>query len=245
MPTIDKTAKKTSNAVMRKEKLINRFLYDSEDILSEKELAEMLLLIGFPKDNLDECVNRLFIKFGNLNNILTASLDELCSVEGVTENMATAFKVITSCTNRAAKETIKTKKISIIENWDLFLDYCRQDLAYNDIEVFKMFLLDEKMRCFDVKTISKGTINRTVAHPREVIKTAFNNKAKSLILAHNHPSGDYNPSPEDITLTYDLFCAAQDAGINIFDHLIITKNKIFSFRNSAYLERFLHNYNNM
>ena len=116
-------------------------------------------------------------------------------------------------------------------------------MAYSEIEEFRVFYLDEDMRCFENKTMSKGSINCTVAHPREIIKTALKLKAKNLILAHNHPSGDSHPSDEDVTLTSDIYYATLDAGINIFDHLIVTSNDIFSFRNEGYLDRFKKNSN--
>ncbi len=220
-----------------KEKLCNLFLY-KDDVLSEEERAELLLLIGCSKNNFQEKIKALFKKFGNLNNILTAPLDELCSVDGISENTAAVFKVVAACAKRSAMEAVKTKKSSVLENWDLFLDYCRQDMAYNDIEEFKMFLLDENLRYFADKTLSKGTINRTVAHPREIIKTALKHNAKNIILAHNHPSGNCKPSDADVMLTHDICSVAESVGITVFDHLIITNNNIFSFRNEGYLNRF-------
>ena len=229
----------TSISVMEsKEKLINRFLY-SDDVLSEEEQTELLLLIGCAKNNFQEMEKALLKKFGNLNNILTSSLEDLCAVDGISENAAAVFKVVSACAKRSAMEAVKTKQISILENWDLFLDYCRQDMAYNDIEEFKMFLLDENMRYFADKTLSKGTVNRTVAHPREIIKTALKCNAKNIILAHNHPSGNCKPSDADVILTQDICSVAENAGLSVFDHLIITSGNIFSFRNEGYLNRFL------
>lgn len=223
----------------RKEALINNFLHDEECILNEYELVELLLLINSANDNISENVKTVFAKFDNLSKLLNASFDDLCKIENFSKNNAAAVKIVAACARRAAEEALKFNQNSILDDWDLFLDFCRQDMAYGEVEELKIFLLDENMHYLANKTISKGTINQTVAHPREIIKIALRYNAKNIILAHNHPSGDCKPSEADIILTSDICSAALNSNIRVFDHLIITNERIFSFRNEGYFEKLM------
>ena len=226
----------------RKTSLINDFLYSKENLLSEYELTELLLLINSTGGVTSESIKRIFAKFDDLNKLLNAPFEELLKINDFSKNKATAVKIVAACAKRAAEESLKTNKNSILQDWDLFLDFCRQNMAHSDVEELRVFLLDEDMHCFDNKIISRGTINKTVAHPREVIKLALKHNAKSIILAHNHPAGDCRPSTDDIVLTSEICSAAYNSGIRLFDHLIVTNESIFSFRNEGYLNEFISEY---
>lgn len=97
-------------------------------------------------------------------------------------------------------------------------------------EYFVCLTLDGGQRLIALRTITIGTLNTTIAHPREVFSDAIADRAASVIIAHNHPSGDANPSDKDISLTQQLAAAGQLLGIALQDHLIVSKNAHFSFR---------------
>jgi len=97
-------------------------------------------------------------------------------------------------------------------------------------EYFMCLSLDGGQRLIAMRTITIGTLNTTIAHPREVFADAISYRAASIIIAHNHPSGNAQPSDKDITLTQQLAAAGQLLGISLNDHLIVAKNEYFSFR---------------
>lgn len=101
-----------------------------------------------------------------------------------------------------------------------------EDIRDCEQEVVAVFLLDTKNRCIKRQVISVGTVDSCHLHPREVYKEAIRNNATSIIIAHNHPSGDTNPSPEDRKITKKLKEGGELLGINLLDHLIIGKKKI-------------------
>ena len=227
--------KPTDNSCI-KDVLISALFKDSAS-LSDVDLLKLFLLINNSRqNNSDEAINKLMTKFQNLGSLLNAEKEKIIQVSGMSDNMATALKVIKACARRSATEALHNQKSSVLKNWNEFLQYCRQIMAYSDVEEFHVFFLDEKLQCFENKMLSKGTINQTVAHPREVIKQALSLKAKNLILAHNHPSGDCTPSFDDIDLTRDICQVAESVGIHVIDHIIVTEGPVCSFKKEGLLD---------
>ena len=225
-----------TNRSDRKSELLRRFQKTEGADFSDRELLELILLIsaaGNYKSNLTEII---FNKFSNICKIINAPLNELSEIEDINENTIVALKVIAACGKRASAESMYSSKNSVVKDWDKFLEFCRQSMAYSDVEEFRIFMMDENMHCFESRIVSRGIVNQTVAYPRDIIRLAIQNNAKSLILAHNHPSGNCLPSDDDIILTENIYEAATSAGIKIFDHLIITEGSIFSFKNSGYIK---------
>lgn len=227
------------NSFSNKALLFENFLKQNDLVLSDYELLSLILSVCAPRLDNIKIAKILLDEFKELSNIINAPLVELTKLPSVSENTATALKVLSVCAKRSTSESLILNNKSVLDDWNLFLDYCRQDMAYKEIEEFKIFLLDEKLHCFAEKTISKGTINKTFVPPREIIKIAINLNAKNIILAHNHPSGDCKPSEEDILLTRDIYETAKNIDINVFDHIIVTKGEILSLRNSGYFNEFL------
>ena len=96
-------------------------------------------------------------------------------------------------------------------------------------EFFLVIILDNKFGITEIKEISKGSLNKIIVHPREVFRTAIMNSASSIIISHNHPSGNFEPSEEDKRLTKRLVKAGEIIGIDVLDHIIISKFGYFSF----------------
>lgn len=104
------------------------------------------------------------------------------------------------------------------------------EMRHLEQEHFKVILLDTKNQVISVELVSTGTLNTTIVHPREIFKLAIRRAAHALILAHNHPSGDPTPSPEDQAITRDLIAAGDLLGIAVHDHVIIGDRRFFSLR---------------
>lgn len=110
------------------------------------------------------------------------------------------------------------------------IDYCRAAMGYLEVEEFRVIFLNAKLKLIGEEVQQRGTVNHVSVHPREVIKSAINGGASALILAHNHPSGDTTPSKADIDITRQITEAAKLVGIKVIDHVIVSKNTVYSFK---------------
>jgi DNA repair protein RadC len=104
-------------------------------------------------------------------------------------------------------------------------------------ECFKVVYLDAKNRVLDTETLFRGTLTASSVYPREVVRAALDHHAAALIFAHNHPSGDPQPSQEDMAITRQLVFACRVMGITVHEHVIIGQDKYFSFADQGYLKR--------
>lgn len=114
-------------------------------------------------------------------------------------------------------------------------DYCKVALGAQPNELFKVIYLNSRFCVIDLETLTEGTIDRATVYPRKVMESALKKKASVLVFAHNHPDGNVSPSEHDKTLTRALVLAAKTLNITIFDHIIVSKDEVFSFRAGSLL----------
>jgi len=138
------------------------------------------------------------------------------------------LKLFQAISERYAKERIP-RKISLVSP-KLVADYFRKKLGREKKEHFAILLLDSRNNLIKMSDISVGTLNANLVHPREIFIEALHQNAASIILIHNHPSGDPEPSEDDIGITKRIVESGKIMGIDVLDHIIVTKNKIFSFK---------------
>lgn len=152
------------------------------------------------------------------------SYESLTAIRGV--SMATAAKIL------ASLELAKRHLIRDVEPLRTQQDILArlQDMRTKKQEYFVCLTLDGGQRLIAQRTITIGTLDSVLAHPREVFADAIVDRAASIVVAHNHPSGDPKPSPKDITLTQQLAAAGQLLGISLRDHIILTRTEYFSYR---------------
>lgn len=223
--------------VARKNELISVLLHQKSSNMSDAELLELLFSVIAPKHDAKKLSRVLLQKFGGIGEIINSDLDKFTQIPDISENMAVALKVISACSKRTAKMTLTSEKKPVFLIWDDFVAYCRQTMAYEEVENLRLFLLDDDMCWFKEENLSKGTVNKTVAHPREIVHEALKHSAGGIILAHNHPSEDCLPSEADILMTNEIIEAVESLGIKFIDHLIVTKGEIFSFRTNNLLKK--------
>lgn len=195
--------------------------------LSDFELLEVLIGSGNGKTDVGYIAKR--IQKLLLRGTQNVTYENLLSIKGV--HVATASKVIASlefARRHLVKdiEPLRTQK-DIIARLD--------DIRNKQQEYCICLSLDGGQRLIAMRTITIGTLDSLQAHPREVFADAIMDRAASIVLAHNHPSGNIQPSKKDITLTQQLSAAGQLLGIPLRDHLIVTKTDYFSFRQHHYL----------
>ncbi len=162
---------------------------------------------------------RLLERFGTFGRVLAASPEKLRRVPGVRPSLIAKMRVIQDAMLHLARSEIAERPL--INNWDRLIDYLQIMLANQAVEVFQVLFLDTNNRLLADERLAEGTVNHVQVYPREVARRALELDATALILVHNHPSGDPDPSYDDIAMTQDIRRAVEPLGITIHDHLII------------------------
>lgn len=214
-----------------RKRLRERFLTNGPEALADYELLEMILFPAKPMGDVKPMAKTLIASFGSFGQVLYAEPQALMKVEGVNEGAVVAIKVAKSAAERLLREEVADKPV--IKSWTQLLDYCRLHIGYNQNEEFHVLFLDHKLRLLLDERQQKGTVDHTPVYPREVVKRALEIGASSLILVHNHPSGDVNPSKADVDVTKQIIDAARSLSIDVHDHLIIGGKKHFSFKSKG------------
>lgn len=216
-----------------RKRLRERFLTAGPEALADYELLEILLFSARPIGDVKPLAKALLATFGSFSSVVHADIAALMRVEGINEAAVTAVKLIKVAAERLLREDIIDRPV--IQSWGALLDYCRLHIGHSAIEEFHVLFLDHKHGLITDETLQKGTNNQTAIYPREVVKRALELGAASIILAHNHPSGDVTPSKADIAVTRQIVEAARSLDITVHDHLIMGKKKHYSFRSSGLL----------
>lgn len=160
--------------------------------------------------------------------LLYSLVDELMEIKGIGKSKATRILAGLELGRRLGMKD-RMEEISY-NSPDTVAQYFYEHYKHSSTEEFVILILDSKNKLIAIDTISVGTINYTVVHPREVFKNAIKRSANSIILVHNHPSGDPNPSSEDIRVTKRLVEVGKLLGINVLDHIVVGANKHISFK---------------
>lgn len=208
-------------------------LKQGADKLSLSKLVAIILRTGKEGISAEELARELLNKFKTLREIDSAPISEICKIEGIGTAKAVQIKAALELGKRLFKEKAeKTKKIKKAEDvisyvFEFYGAYLRDAKK----EFFNIILLDIKNKPIKNIELSKGSINASIVDPKEIIKESALNSASSIILVHNHPSGDSEPSSEDLDITNRVIKSCELVGIKILDHIIIGKNEndFFSF----------------
>lgn len=214
-------------------RLRERFLKGGAEALADYELLEMMLFAAHPRGDVKPLAKKLLAHFGSFAKVIHAPQQDLQKLEGVGEAAITALKVAEAAAIRLLRE--EAKKGTIISTWTALLDYCMLAMAQQKVEQFRILFLNNKNELIADEVQQTGTVNHTPVYPREVMKRALELGAVSVILAHNHPSGDPTPSRADIDITNQIVEAGRGLGIAVHDHLIIGKFGHYSFKSQGLL----------
>ncbi|MDD3160098.1 MAG: DNA repair protein RadC [Candidatus ainarchaeum sp.] len=202
-----------------------RMLKYGGENLSASELLAIILRVGNKNENVIEMSQRIISTF-SLSNLSELSIQELCSIKGIGVSKALSIKAIFEINKRVNME--KKKIIKITNAKDVF-DLMNPLISTKKQEHFYVLHLNSKNEIISYNLIAIGTLNSVLIHPREVFKIAIKESAQGIILVHNHPSGDPNPSLADKEITSKIEKASELIGIALLDHIIIGKEKWFSF----------------
>lgn len=216
-----------------RQRLRQRFLDHGLESFADYEALELLLTLFVPRRDVKPAAKRLAEQFGGIRGTLDASIEELAKVRGLGEVSAAKLKVVQALVVRYLKEKAYSSDPSL-SLADL-RDYCRASLGSLPVETFRVFYLDSGMRILGEEDLQRGTVNRATVYPRTVIDSAIRHKASNLLLAHNHPNDNPIPSERDKTITEAIELAGMNLDIYVIDHLIVTKDKVLSFRETGLL----------
>ena len=216
-----------------RKRLRDRFLQSGLDGFLDYEIVELLLTLGTPRKDCKQIAKIAIKQFKGLRGTLDASLDELQKIKGIGPSNAFGIKLFQSISERYAKEKLFSK-ISLTSPQKV-ADYLREKLGREKKEHFVVLLLDSQNNLVHINDISIGTLNETLVHPREVFEPAVRLLAARIIVAHNHPSGDLEPSDEDLKLTQRLISVGELTGIPVVDHFIVSLTGYISFKEKGLL----------
>jgi len=218
----------TVHDLPRQERPRERLQRFGPEALSAQELLALVIGRGIPKKSVMNIAQELLTRFGNVKAISQATIEELSQIKGIGLAKAAQIK---ACFELGKREELEPElKNFDIKDPEAVVKAIRASIKDKAKEHFKLILLNPRNKIIGISTISIGTLNASLVHPREVFKDAIMHSAASVVLAHNHPSGDPEPSEDDLTITKRLIEAGKILGIEVMDHIIVAKNEFFSFK---------------
>jgi len=200
-----------------------RLAENSADYLSDADLLSLLIIGTCGADRSLEIARELIAKFGTLRRLATLSLTELQQCPGIGRMRACAIYSALALAQRLQRPSGE-EPVSFTSP-DVVWEYMHGLLAHKDQEELYVLLLNTKNRLLASRQITKGLVDQSCVHAREVFRAAIRENCSKLILCHNHPSGDPSPSNHDITCTKELVAAGKIIGISVMDHVIIGRSQ--------------------
>lgn len=211
-----------------RDRLRARFAEAGPGALSDYEVLELILYRAVPRIDTKPLAKALLARFGDLAGVFGAEAREIQNVEGAGASVAADIKAIQAAMERVRLAEAKARPV--VSSWSSLVAYCKTALQHEAREQVRVLYLDAKNQIILDEIHSTGTVSQSSVYPREIVRRALELSAASLILVHNHPSGDSRPSAADVDITRALIAAAQTMGISVHDHLVIGRNGTASFK---------------
>lgn len=196
-----------------------RLVAHGADALSNAELIAILLRTGLKGVNAVEIGKQLMTRFGSLQGLARASIQDLVEIKGIGRDKAVTLMAGFTLARKMAAELVSESPV--VDTPEAIAGLVREFTRLSPVETFRVVLLNTRRRLIDIVKLSDGTLDTLLVHARDVFKPAIAANAASIILVHNHPSGDPSPSEADIKVTRDLIRAGQLLKIEVLDHLIM------------------------
>ena len=196
--------------------------------LSDRELLAILLSTGSREYSVLELADQILIQHQGVAGLRDLTMDELMQQKGIGSAKAASIAAAVELGKRVWAGSMDYRQV--INNSADAAELLIKKMRGLDRENFQVMLLNQKKALLGLETVSVGTLNGSMVHPREVFKSAIRRSASTVILAHNHPSGICEPSEQDLLVTQRLKEAGQMIGIDVIDHIIIGEDTYYSFR---------------
>lgn len=205
-----------------------RLAESGAEALTVAELLAILLRTGLPGENAVQLAHRLLEHFRGLPGLYRATFQEVCDQRGLGPAKAAQIKAALELGNRMARE-ISTIRPAVHSPSDA-VDLLKYEMSALDQETLKVLLLDTRNRLMEIAEVYRGSLNSSQVRVGELFKLAIRRNAASIIIAHNHPSGDPAPSPDDLALTRAVVQAGHLLDIEVLDHLVIGAGRYVSLK---------------
>lgn len=216
-----------------RERLRQRFLRGGSDALPEYEVLELLLFNAIPRIDVKPLAKRLLAEFGDLNAVVGASDSRLLKVGGTTDKVVYQLRLAAALAARIGRAKILDR--CVLGSWDALTDYLRSAMSNRETEEFRVLYLDRRNALISDEAQGSGTVDHVPVYPREVAKRALELNASSVILVHNHPSGDPTPSDADVIATRRAVEACATVDVAVLDHVIVGRGSEVSLRDEGYI----------
>lgn len=222
-----------NSTIGHRQRLRERFLNSGLQGFHDYEVIELLLTLGTPRSDCKQAAKDALKKFGSLNAVLEADPKELQDIKGIGPNNVFGLKLSQTVARRYLADRIIGH--NIVTSSDEVLDYLKHNLRDKKQEIFSVIYLNGRNEIIGMEELFHGSLTNTAVYPREVVKKVLKQNAAALIFVHNHPSGNLNPSQEDIKITKKLKDAVATIDVKVHDHLIIAGNNYYSFADNNIL----------
>ena len=236
-PEVEKTSAKNDDRIDHRKRLRARASKAGVETLPDYELLEFFLFRSQPQGDVKCLAKAALRQFGSLNAIFAASADALQTVRAEDANgRVKSIGRETALDIAAAQELLRrallenTSRRTVISSWTALLAYVRVALAHEPREQFRVLFLDNKNQLILDEIQNRGTVDHAPVYPREVVRRALELSAKSMIIVHNHPSGDPTPSNADVVMTRQIIDAAKAVDIAVHDHLVVGREGVTGFK---------------
>jgi len=220
--------KEASTTEGHRGRLRKRLLEGGAEALADYEILEYLLATAIPRRDTKPLAKALIARFGSLAGVFNADPGALIGHPGMGETSAAAVRIVSLATRRLARTQAAEKPL--LDTWSKLIEYLTIDMAHLSVERVRVLYLDLKNRLIRDEHVADGSIDEAAIHPREVIRRALDLGASALILVHNHPSGNPEPSRADIQMTNRIAEAGRLLSITVHDHIIIGREGHVSLR---------------
>ncbi len=214
-------------------RLRDRFLEQGLGGFSDTDILELLLSFGTPRTDCKEPARQLLKKFGSFSKVLEAPLVALQGVKGVGPKNSFALHFVHGVASHYLKERLQGKRY--LHSSAEVAEHLVHSMRGLKKEVFTVIYLDSSHAIIDSEVVAEGTLNVNTVYPREIVSKALLFHAAALIIAHNHPSGSLQPSPQDLKLTKTLWLVCNYMQMQLLDHLIIGDGS-YSFADNGLMQ---------
>lgn len=216
-------------------RLRERFLKSGLDGFADYEVVELLLTLAVPRSDVKQPAKALIARFGNLQGILDAPLEELRAVPGIGNVTPVALRIIKAAATLYLQQSSEGR--DSLADPERLASFWRMQIGALANEVFEVAYLDSGYRLLrdGVERLEEGTVDRASVYPRRVVEAALRRQAFAIVVAHNHPNGAVSPTDQDKALTRAIVLAAETVNVRVLDHLIVSAHETFSFRKAGLL----------
>jgi len=226
-----------------RKRLRQKFLKSGIKGFHDYEIVELLLTLGTPRKDCKPQAKEAIQRFKTLRGVLQAPPEELQKIHGIGPSNIFGIKLIQEVPQEFLKEKVLDKSYckSSKEVFD-YLYFSMRDLSK---ERFKVMFLNVQNQVIEVEDLFEGTLTASAIYPREIMEKAIKHNAAALIFAHNHPSGNSEPSDDDKRITRDLLFVGNMMQIRVLDHIIIGDNRYYSFADAGLIEEYNLSFSNL